>query len=138
MPPADDIDRLMAIMAVSFDPNFGEAWTRRQVEDALVIGNCHYHLIGPGKGDLAPGDPAAGFFLSRAGFDEEELLLFAVDPAWRRQGIGRRPGSAAPGGFCWKCGVAIRPKHCTAASASHRSENVETITARKTAKQSTR
>ena len=33
-PPADDLDRLMAVMNTAFDPTFGEAWTRRQVEDA--------------------------------------------------------------------------------------------------------
>ncbi|MFA7604501.1 MAG: GNAT family N-acetyltransferase [Novosphingobium sp.] len=89
IPPADDLDRLMAVMAAAFDPQFGEAWTRRQVEDALLIGNCHYRLIGAAGDDPAPAVPAAGFFLSRTGFEEEELLLFAVDPAWRRRGLGR-------------------------------------------------
>ena len=88
-PPTDDLDRLMTVMAVAFDPEFGEAWTRRQVEDALLIGNCQYALIGADGEEPQPGIPAAGFFLSRAGFDEEELLLFAVDPAWRRRGLGR-------------------------------------------------
>jgi [ribosomal protein S18]-alanine N-acetyltransferase len=87
-PPADDIDRLMAIMDAAFDPDFGEAWTRRQVEDALIIGNCHYLLIGGSGGELVSGDPAAGFFLSRTGYAEEELLLFAVAPSWRGRGIG--------------------------------------------------
>ncbi|MBW8752893.1 MAG: GNAT family N-acetyltransferase [Sphingomonadales bacterium] len=86
--PVDDIDRLMAIMGVAFDPAFGEAWTRRQVEDALVIGNCHYRLISLAGGEPEPSVPAAGFFLSRHGFEEEELLLFAIDPAWRRRGLG--------------------------------------------------
>lgn len=87
-PPGDDLDRLMAVMSAAFDPAYGEAWTRRQVEDALVIGNCHYRLIGAASGDPEPGDPAAGFYLSRHGYEEEELLLFAVDPAWRRRGLG--------------------------------------------------
>ena len=89
--PADDIDRLMAVMTAAFDPVYGEAWTRRQVEDALLIGNCHYRLIGADTAaeDLPPDAPAAGFFLSRTGFEEEELLLFAVAPDWRRQGIGQ-------------------------------------------------
>jgi ribosomal-protein-alanine N-acetyltransferase len=88
IPPADDLDRLMTVMARAFDPIYGEAWTRRQVEDALLIGNCHYQLIDAEGHDPAPGMPAAGFFLSRTGFDEEELLLFAVDPACRRRGLG--------------------------------------------------
>ena len=79
--PLDDLDRIMAVMNAAFDPEFGEAWNRRQVEDALVIGNCHY--------GLAFGEEAcAGFFLSRAGVDEEELLLLAVTPAERGRGHG--------------------------------------------------
>lgn len=89
IPPVDDLDRLMAVMAAAFDPTYGEAWTRRQVEDALMIGNCHYRLIDAEGREPAPGMPAAGFFLSRTGFDEEELLLFAVDPAFRRRGLGQ-------------------------------------------------
>lgn len=87
--PLDDLDRLMAVMAAAFDPAFGEAWTRRQVEDALLIGNCHYILIGADGAAPAPDAPAAGFSLSRTGFEEEELLLFGVDPQYRRRGLGR-------------------------------------------------
>lgn len=88
-PPLDDIDRLMAVMAAAFDPAYGEAWTRRQVEDALLIGNCHYILVDAQGTRPAADSPAAGFSLSRTGFEEEELLLFAVDPQYRRQGLGR-------------------------------------------------
>jgi len=88
IPPVDDIDRIMAVMERAFDPEFGEAWTRRQVEDALLLGNCYYELIDahghPPEVDVA----AAGFSLSRHSLDEEELLLFAVDPAHRRKGLG--------------------------------------------------
>ncbi len=86
--PADDIDRIMAVMATAFDPGFGEAWNRRQLEDALLAGHCHYLLVDSVGGVPAAGRPAAGFSLSRHGFGEEELLLFAVDPAWRRRGLG--------------------------------------------------
>ncbi len=86
----DDIDRIMAVMASAFDPAYGEAWSRRQIEDALTIGNCHYLLIASNGEEPAPGDAAAGFSLSRCGFEEEELLLFAVDPAHRRRGLGRK------------------------------------------------
>lgn len=88
IPPVDDIDRIMAVMATAFDPAFGEAWNRRQLEDALVTGHCHYLLIAADGTSPAPDSPAAGFSLSRFGFDEEELLLFAIDPAHRRQGLG--------------------------------------------------
>ncbi len=90
IPPADDIDQIMAVMTAAFDPAFGEAWNRRQLEDALVMGNCHYGLIGE-VGEVPPtGMAAAGFFLSRHGYEEEELLLFAIAPAFRRRGLGSR------------------------------------------------
>ena len=89
-PPVDDLDRLMAVMAAAFEPTWGEAWTRRQVEDALVIGRCHYRLIDAAGNQPPSGASAAGFFLSRAGFDEEELLLLAVLPECRRRSLGER------------------------------------------------
>ena len=61
MPPADDLDRIMAVMAAAFPPEFGDAWTRRQVEDALLLGGCHYALIdaeGNAPAEHAP--PVAG------------------------------------------------------------------------------
>lgn len=85
----EDIDRIMAVMTAAFDPQYGEAWTRRQVEDAMILGNCHYGLIGARGLDSVPGDNAVGFWLSRHGFEEEELLLLAVDPGFRRMGLGR-------------------------------------------------
>lgn len=88
--PGDDLDRLMAVMETAFDPAYGEAWNRRQVEDALLMGNCHYRLIAATGHEPLPGERAAGFFLSRAGVEEEELLLLAVDPAARRLGLGQR------------------------------------------------
>lgn len=90
MPSDDDIDRIMAVMFAAFDPAFGEAWNRRQVEDALLLGNCHYLLIGEHGEAPPPGEPAAGFSLSRHGFEEEELLLFAVAPQYRRKGLGAK------------------------------------------------
>jgi ribosomal-protein-alanine N-acetyltransferase len=88
--PGDDIDRIMAVMAAAFDPGFGEAWNRRQVEDALLLGNCHYLLIAEHGEAPLPGEPTVGFCLSRHGYAEEELLLFAVDPKYRRKGLGAR------------------------------------------------
>ena len=78
----DDLDRIMAVMEAAFDPAFGEAWTRRQVGDALVLPNTHY-LLADGEGA-----EAAGFVLSRGAADEEELLLIAVEPRQRGKGIG--------------------------------------------------
>lgn len=83
MPPADHLDLIMAVMGTAFDPKFGEAWSRRQVEDALVLGNCHYGLT-------MAGADCAGFYLARNGFSEVELLLLAVGPLHRRRGYGRQ------------------------------------------------
>jgi [ribosomal protein S18]-alanine N-acetyltransferase len=87
---SDDLDRIMAVMDAAFDPAFGEAWTRRQVGDALVLPNTHYLLAGPDGEAPREGEEAAGFVLSRGAADEEELLLIAVDPRHRRRGVGSR------------------------------------------------
>lgn len=86
----DDIDRIMAVMAEAFDPEYGEAWNHRQLEDALLIGNCHYLLADENAGAALPGAQIAGFSLSRTGYEEEELLLFAVAPRFRRCGVGKQ------------------------------------------------
>lgn len=85
----DDIDKIMAVMGTAFDPAYGEAWNRRQVEDALRFGTCHYALIDRNGIPSCENESAAGFFLSRTGFEEEELLLLAVDPDHRGRGLGR-------------------------------------------------
>jgi ribosomal-protein-alanine N-acetyltransferase len=84
----DDLDKIMAVMEVAFDPAYGEAWTRRQVGDALTLPNTHYLLAGPDGEDPGDGD-ATGFLMSRGAAGEEELLLIAVSPEARRRGIGR-------------------------------------------------
>jgi len=85
----DDLDKLMAVMNAAFDPHYGEAWNRRQVEDALALPTTHYYLIGPSGTWPEEDEPAAGFSLSRTGFEEEELLLIAVSPQYRESGLGR-------------------------------------------------
>lgn len=85
----DDIDRIMEVMAGAFAPEYGEAWNRRQVSDSLLLAGTRYRLIGAdGTLEPPPEEPAAGFALLRAMFDEEELLLFAVLPQYRGQGLG--------------------------------------------------
>ena len=87
---SDELDRLMVVMQAAFDPAYGEAWTRRQVEDALIMGSSHYRIFDE-AGEIAGPDAAvAAFTLSRNTGEEEELLLFAVSPEFRRRGIGRR------------------------------------------------
>ncbi|OYX15879.1 MAG: hypothetical protein B7Z07_03620 [Sphingomonadales bacterium 32-67-7] len=85
--PKDPVDHIMEVMEGAFDPAFGEAWTRRQVSDALVMGNCRHLLL---DADLQVPDvfgKAAGFTLSREAAGEEELLLIAVLPDFRRMGV---------------------------------------------------
>ena len=84
----DDLDRIMRVMEAAFDPAYGEAWTRRQVGDALVLRNTYYLLCGPDGGAPGDGEEAAGFVLSRGAADEEELLLIAVHPDHRGRGLG--------------------------------------------------
>lgn len=79
----DDLDAIMQVMGEAFDPAFGEGWTRKQISDALALPNTHY--------TIARSDDNAhvcGFTLSRHIAGEEELLLIAVSPACRKQGIG--------------------------------------------------
>jgi ribosomal-protein-alanine N-acetyltransferase len=84
----DDLDRIMAVMRAAFDPAFGEAWNRRQVSEALVLPSTHYILAGEDGGEPAEGSRTVGFVLSRGVLDEEELLLIAVEPAYRGRGVG--------------------------------------------------
>lgn len=84
----DDIDRIMAVMEAAFDPRYGEAWNRRQIEDSLALPGTHYLLIDADKREPVDDVPAAGFALSRNIVGEEELLLIAVKPELRGRGIG--------------------------------------------------
>lgn len=93
-PCPDLVSRIMAVMEAAFDPAFGEAWNRRQVTDALTLPSTHA-LVLDGEGVvIPPGTPRddkrepSGFVLTRQGADEEELLLIAVAPEYRRKGIG--------------------------------------------------
>jgi ribosomal-protein-alanine N-acetyltransferase len=83
----DDLDRIMSVMEAGFDPQWGEAWTRRQIADSLTRPTTHYVLVDV-DGRRADGATAAGFALTRAAPGEEELLLIAVRPEHRRRGLG--------------------------------------------------
>lgn len=83
------LDNIMGVMDTAFDPAFGESWTRPQVMGSLMLGNCHYGLLDEQGCPLRNNTHAAGFYLSRHAFDEEELLLLAVQPGARRRGIAR-------------------------------------------------
>ena len=87
-PELDPVDHIMEVMDRAFDPEFGEAWNRRQVGDALSVGNCHYLLLDE-QGQTFELDcgEAAGFILTRNAAGEEEVLLIAVRPDCRRRGV---------------------------------------------------
>lgn len=87
-PVRDPVDHIMEIMTEAFDPAYGEAWNRRQVSDALLLGDCRHLLLDNARRAPEGSTDAAGFVLSRQAFDEEELLLIAVRPALRSHGIG--------------------------------------------------
>ncbi|WP_394727263.1 GNAT family N-acetyltransferase [Altererythrobacter sp. GH1-8] len=84
----DQVDHIMQVMEAAFDPQWGEAWNRKQVSDALILPHTHA-ILADCHGTLfeVSEAPAAGFVLSRHAADEEELLLIAVDPAHRGRGI---------------------------------------------------
>ena len=84
-----EIDAVMALMSASFDPHYREAWTRRQVEDSLMLPTTYVLLADrTGTFDGEPQD-AVGFVMARHVIDEVELLLIAVHPEMRGQGYGR-------------------------------------------------
>lgn len=84
-----EIDGIMSVMNAAFDPVYGEAWNERQLASALLVPGTRYALIDE-AGVIGPPSPAletAGFYLSRQLLDEEELLLIAVLPRYRRTGL---------------------------------------------------
>ena len=86
----NELDQLMRVMEVSFDPHYREAWTRRQVEDSLLVPSTFAMLCNEAADATAQGEKAAGFVLARQAADEIELLLIAVDPEHRKKGVGSR------------------------------------------------
>jgi len=79
---AFDITAVMEVMDTAFPPCFGEAWTAQQCLGILGLPGVWLTVA------RLDGRPA-GFALGRAIVDEAELLLIAVDPAFRRRGIGQ-------------------------------------------------
>jgi [ribosomal protein S18]-alanine N-acetyltransferase len=77
-----DMPGLEQLMLTSFEPHLGEAWSATDLTATLGL---------PGvKARLAmASDQPCGFTLTYHLPDEAELLMVAVAPAWRRQGIAR-------------------------------------------------
>lgn len=83
--PADErhLQAMMAVMHAAFDPQYGEAWSSAQLGATLTLPGCWGRLA-------VIGTHEAGFSLCRAAGPEVELLLIAVHPGARRQGVARR------------------------------------------------
>ncbi|WP_235927770.1 GNAT family N-acetyltransferase [Sandarakinorhabdus rubra] len=83
--PAEDrhLEAMMAVMDAGFEPRYGEAWSAVQLAATLAMPGCW--------GTLAMlGTQVAGFSLCRQAGPEVELLLIAVMPDLRRQGVAAR------------------------------------------------
>ena len=78
---AADLDDVMQVMAESFDPEFGEAWTFGQCASLLPMAGVWLTLA-------REGDMPVGFSLSRLVAGEAELLLLAVRRSAQRRGVG--------------------------------------------------
>lgn len=81
-----DLPIVQRLIAESFDPRYGEAWSERDVSLALGWPRTWFRLASCGEDTLAL---PAGFLLARTVADETELLLIGVRPDHRRMGIGR-------------------------------------------------
>lgn len=86
---AESLAQVEAISARAFDPRYGEAWSKAQCLSVLSLPG--YRLRGAWIEDAGtapmPTPILAGFAISRSVADESELLLIAVDPACRCQGV---------------------------------------------------
>ena len=81
---SEDLDDIMPVMESAFGNRFGEAWTRSQCAGILPMAGVTLTLARDSETD-----EATGFSLVRSVADESELLLIAVSPERRREGIGR-------------------------------------------------
>lgn len=83
--PADErhLDALMVVMEASFDPAYGEAWSALQLAGTLGLESSFARQSLDARGR------ATGFTLCRAAGPEVELLLIAVHPDERGQGLGK-------------------------------------------------
>lgn len=77
-----DLDSVMAVMAESFDPCYGEAWTAPQCAGLLPMPGVWLNLA-------VVGGEVIGFSLSRIVVREAELLLLAVKAKDQNRGIGK-------------------------------------------------
>ncbi len=77
------LEALMSVMRVSFDARFGEAWSALQLAGTIGLANSFARQAIDVHG------VTTAFTLCRAAGPEVELLLIAVDPQARGNGIGQ-------------------------------------------------
>jgi ribosomal-protein-alanine N-acetyltransferase len=77
----DDLPQVEKVMARAFDPAFGEAWSPAQCLAVLTLPGYALRVA-------TTAEELVGFAIIRWVADESELLLLAVEPAWRGQGVG--------------------------------------------------
>ena len=77
-----DLEAVMQVMADSFDPAYGEAWTSAQCAGLMPMPGVWLSLA-------RSGDNVVGFALGRIVLKEAELLLLAVRQDGQRKGVGQ-------------------------------------------------
>ncbi len=76
----ENLPEVMAVMEHSFSKTYGESWNNNQCRSMLCLPGTRL-LLTRIDGDLS------GFAISRAIASEEELLMIAVTPEYRKIGI---------------------------------------------------
>lgn len=77
----EELPAVDRIMQAAFDPDFGEAWSKAQCLATFTMPGYALRVA-------RDGEAIVGFAILRWVADESELLLLAVDPARRGEGIG--------------------------------------------------
>lgn len=77
-----DLPGVMEVMQAAFEPRFGEAWTASQCAGLLPMAGVWLTIV-------RQHTEVVGFSMARMIVDEAELLLLAVRPDLRGQGIGK-------------------------------------------------
>lgn len=78
-----DLNAAMRIMDAAFDPAYGEAWSAGQLLTLFALPSARICLAWAGE-------RACGFYAARIAGPESELLLLAVDPAFRGRGVAKK------------------------------------------------
>lgn len=76
----EDLPDVMTVMERAFSKTYGESWNNNQCRSMLSLPGTHLLLTWLDRKLL-------GFAICRAVADEEELMMIAVDPQYRKLGI---------------------------------------------------